>query len=91
LTRALAATVLGAGIIAPAAAVISQGAAHAVVDENGEDGILNLGANNAPQTSTIINGDNIQPFGDFEFRSAHDVDLGDGAILRLCDIADVFC
>src|SRR2546423_260776 len=62
LTRALAATVLGAGMLAPAATFISQGTAHAVLDENGEDGIVNTGAQNGFDSDLVFAGDQVNLF-----------------------------
>ena len=65
---------------------MTQGAAHAVVDENGEDGLLNLGIQNGFDSDFVFNGDNITLFSDQNFKSASDVDTSDFGDFDLFDL-----
>ena len=78
-------------MLAPAATFISQGAAHAVVDQNGEDGVLNTGAQNGFDSDLVFAGDQVNLFNEQSFHSAEDISNDDGGNFHLCDIADVFC
>ena len=73
-------------MLAPAATLITQHAAHAVADQNGEDGLLNLGIQNGFDSDFIFQGDNITLFSDQNFKSASDVDTSDFGDFDLFDL-----
>jgi hypothetical protein len=78
-------------MLVPAATLFSQGAAHAVLDQNGEDGLVNLPANNGQGSTTVVDGDYTFLFSELSSHSAEDISNEDGGNFHLCDIADVFC
>jgi hypothetical protein len=78
-------------MLAPAATFISQGAAHAVLDQNGEDGEVLLPAQNGFDSDFVFEGDNVSLFNEQNFHSAEDISNEDGGNFHLCDIADILC
>ena len=73
-------------MLAPAATFVSQGIAHAVVDQNGEDGVLNLPANNGQFSQSVVDGDQISLFDTELYKSAPDASVSDNADFDIFDL-----